>query len=280
MTHVEIFVTFIWTFFFILFWFFVYCIIYTSTFETKPNFPGGPVGFTCLFNFWRWLYYCFDNFTPILINLDCLNYGDKRCQLQIKEAPMTQVQQNAEIFQTDFGYHHRCQPYMLPLLQDPVWQAVQCPADAGVFRHRPTTDCSLAKPASVSLLENCIEKLYLTFSCCTPFQYWEDTFYFRLDHRILTGLLPTWQYVSPSLFIYSAFCVATSDGECVKVTALAASTEGSATSSDIGCQLWWVWAASRYNLNYWLRNASGVVKNGLVGVLCALFAQSRVFLTP
>ena len=221
-----------------------------------------------------------DNFTPILINLDCLNYGDKRCQLQIKEAPMTQVQQNAEIFQTDFGYHHRCQPYMLPLLQDPVWQAVQCPADAGVFRHRPTTDCSLAKPASVSLLENCIEKLYLTFSCCTPFQYWEDTFYFRLDHRILTGLLPTWQYVSPSLFIYSAFCVATSDGECVKVTALAASTEGSATSSDIGCQLWWVWAASRYNLNYWLRNASGVVKNGLVGVLCALFAQSRVFLTP
>jgi len=60
-----------------------------------------------------------------------------------------------------------------------------------------------------------------------------------LDHRILTGLLPTWQYVSPSLFIYSAFCVATSEGECVKVTALAASTEGSATSSDIGCQLWY-----------------------------------------
>ena len=61
-----------------------------------------------------------DNFTPILINLDCLNYGDKRCQLQIKEAPMTKVRQNAEIFQTDFGYHHCCQPYMLPLLQDPV----------------------------------------------------------------------------------------------------------------------------------------------------------------
>jgi len=60
-----------------------------------------------------------------------------------------------------------------------------------------------------------------------------------LDHRILTGLLPTWQYVSPNLFIYSAFCVGAPSGECVKVTALAAATEAASTSSDIGCQLWY-----------------------------------------
>jgi len=62
-----------------------------------------------------------------------------------------------------------------------------------------------------------------------------------LDHRILTGLLPTWQYVSPSLFIYSAFCSMGSaeGGSCIKVTALAAATESAATSSEIGCQLWY-----------------------------------------
>ena len=159
MTHVEIFVTFIWTFFFILFWFFVYCIIHLLL-KLNLIFLGVTLDLLVCSISGGGFIIVSDNFTPILINLDCLNYGDKRCQLQIKEAPMTQVQQNAEIFQTDFGYHHRCQPYMLPLLQDPVWQAVQCPADAGVFRHRPTTDCSLAKPASVSLLENCIEIVF------------------------------------------------------------------------------------------------------------------------
>ena len=84
---------------------------FTSTFEAKLKRTKKGVPLDLLVS---------DNFTPILIDLDCLNYGDKRCQLQIKEAPMTKVRQNAEIFQTDFGYHHRCQPYMLPLLQDPV----------------------------------------------------------------------------------------------------------------------------------------------------------------
>ena len=102
---------------------FGFCVLYyTSTFEAKPKRTkkGVPLDLLVCSIFGGGFIIVCDNFTPILINLDCLNYGDKRCQLQIKEAPMTKVRQNAEIFQTDFGYHHRCQPYMLPLLQDPV----------------------------------------------------------------------------------------------------------------------------------------------------------------
>ena len=101
----------------------VFCVLYyTSTFEAKPKRTkkGVPLDLLVCSISGGGFIIVSDNFTPILINLDCLNYGDKRCQLQIKEAPMTKVRQNAEIFQTDFGYHHRCQPYMLPLLQDPV----------------------------------------------------------------------------------------------------------------------------------------------------------------
>jgi len=59
------------------------------------------------------------------------------------------------------------------------------------------------------------------------------------DQHVLSGLLPSWQYVTPELFIYSAFCVKDKGQDCVRVTALMAATERAAVASDLGCQLWY-----------------------------------------
>ena len=72
----------------------VFCVLYyTSTFEAKPKRTkkGVPLDLLVCSISGGGFIIVSDNFTPILINLDCLNYGDKRCQLQIKEAPMTKL---------------------------------------------------------------------------------------------------------------------------------------------------------------------------------------------